>query len=208
MSCAQFELRKMGELSVKWHFIRHGEIDSNQKKIYSGRSEEVLTATGRRQVRSACRELSNYDIDAIYCSPLIRTRQTADLIIDELNWKIPIHIDECFNELKMGPWEGMAESEVEKQFPEEWAIWNNSPANLSIEGRETLQELQSRVTKGMRNIEQNSDYNSVLVVTHVAIIRAVTLFAREIDLNRYKSINVGNAKTFKMELDFGRQGQV
>ena len=186
---------------MKWYFIRHGEIDSNRKKIYSGRSEEALTETGRRQVKAACCKLSKVDVDAIYCSPLVRTRQTADIIADELNWTTPIHIDECFNELKMGPWEGMAESEVEKQFPNEWAIWNSTPANLSIEGRETLQELQSRVTQGMRNIRQKNNYESVLVVTHVAIIRVLTLLARGMDLNQYKSISVGNAKIFEIELD-------
>lgn len=185
---------------MKWYFIRHGEIDSNRQKIYSGRSEEALTETGRQQVKAACGELSNIDVDAICCSPLVRTRQTMDIIIDELDWVVPIHVDECFNELKMGPWEGMAESEVEKQFPNEWAIWNSTPANLSIEGRETLQELQSRVTQGMRNIRQKCDHKSVLVVTHVAIIRVLALVERGLDLNQYKSVSVENAKIFEIEL--------
>ena len=185
---------------MKWYFIRHGEIDSNRKKIYSGRSKEALTEIGRQQVKASCRELSNLDVDAIYCSPLVRTRQTADIIVDELGWTVPVHVNECFNELKMGPWEGMAESEVEKQFPNEWAIWNSLPANLSIAGRETLQELQSRVTQGMRNIRQKNDHEAVLVVTHVAIIRVLTLLARGMDLNQYKSISVGNAKIFEIEL--------
>ena len=97
----------------------------------------------------------------------------------------------------MGPWEGMSEEDVAKQYPKEWAQWNTSPESLSINGRETLQELQTRVVQGMRNIEKLNNCTSVLVVTHVAVIRVVTLFARDISLNLYKSIDVGNAKVFR-----------
>ena len=103
----------------------------------------------------------------------------------------------------MGPWEGMAESEVEKRFPREWAIWNNNPVELSLDGRETLQALQSRVMQGIQAIRQNSGYESVLVATHVAIIRVVTLLAEGKDLNDYKSVKVENAKVFNLDPGFG-----
>jgi broad specificity phosphatase PhoE len=191
----------MSDDRMDWYFIRHGEIDSNRRKVYSGRSEECLNATGRAQVKSTCNEISNLNIDAIYSSPLNRTRQTAEIVADQLRWTNPLHVDECFNELKMGPWEGMPEEEVAKQFPEEWAIWNTSPESLSISGRETLQELQTRVVQGMRHIDKRNDYTSVLVVTHVAVIRVVTLFARDISLNLYKSVDVENAKVFRFRFN-------
>ncbi len=181
---------------MNWYFIRHGEISSNKAKIYSGRSDEELTETGCKQVREASRGLVAIDIDAIYCSPLIRTRQTAEIVVDELGWTVPIKIDESFNELKMGPWEGMAESEVEKQYPEEWAIWNKTPANLALEGRETLTQLQDRVIDGIKNISRFQSYKNILVVTHVAIIRVIYLHSTRKELNKYKSIEVNNAKIF------------
>ena len=186
----------MSDDRMDWYFIRHGEIDSNRQKIYSGRSEESLNATGREQVKATCNELSNLQIDACYSSPLNRTRQTADIIASQLDWTIPIHADESFNELKMGPWEGMAEEDVARQFPAEWKTWNTSPDSLSIDGRETLYELQTRVLHGMREINKTGAHTSVLVVTHVAVIRVVSLFARDLGLNLYKSVGVGNAKVF------------
>jgi len=182
---------------MDWYFIRHGEIDSNRRKIYSGRSEEPLNATGREQVRSACDDLADLKIDAIYTSPLNRTRQTADIIASQLGWTGPVRAAECFNEMKMGPWEGMSEEDVARQFPREWATWISSPDSLSIDGRETLHELQTRVLQGMRDIEKSGDHSSALVVTHVAVIRVLTLFAHDLGLNLYKTIGVENAKVFK-----------
>jgi broad specificity phosphatase PhoE len=181
---------------MNWYFIRHGQIASNLKKVYSGRSDEALTETGRDQVRQASSQLAEIDIAAIYSSPLMRTLQTADIIVHELDWNLPINSDDSFNELKMGPWEGLPEADVAHGFPDEWAIWNNLPAELQMDGRETLEQLQSRVLSGMRVIQQAHPTRSVLIVTHVAIIRVVSLFANKQDLNSYKMVPVDNAKVF------------
>ena len=182
---------------MNWYFIRHGQIASNLEKIYSGRSQEPLTAAGQQQVKQASAELANIKIDAIYSSPLARTRQSAEIIARELNWDLPINIEESFNELKMGPWEGLAESAVANQYPAEWALWNESPAELTIQGRETLQQLQDRVMGGISEIRETSSHQSVLVVTHVAIIRVLTLYVSNANLNQYKKVPVENAKLVK-----------
>ena len=186
-------------MQVNWYFVRHGEIASNNKKVYSGRSNEALTEVGKRQVKDAAICLSESNIDAIFTSPLKRTVQTAEIPKARLSMDMPVHKDSSFNEIIMGPWEGMAEKEIAKQYSRAWAVWNTSPAELSLKGRETLKELQTRVINGMRDIENNNAFNSVLIVTHVAIIRIITLYASDMDLNAYKSIAVDNAQVFKFD---------
>jgi broad specificity phosphatase PhoE len=182
---------------MNWYFIRHGQIASNLKKVYSGRSQEPLTEVGQQQVKQASSELASIDIDAIYSSPLARTRQTAEIIVRELNLDLPVNSDESFNELRMGPWEGLAETTVASQYPAEWALWNELPAELTMEGRETLQQLQDRVTNGISAIRESSNHRSVLVVTHVAIIRVLTLLTANMNLNQYKKVPVENARLVK-----------
>jgi len=184
---------------VNWYFVRHGEIASNKKKIYSGRSSEKLTQVGQKQAQKVSSELTGLEIDAIFSSPLKRTLQTSEIIRNELYGDIPIYYDNNFNEIKMGPWEGLSEQKIAEEDPDHWAIWNSSPADLVLRGRETLQQLQSRVIDGLQNIERNNAYNSVLIVTHVAVIRVTTIFASGNDLNTYKSIMVDNAQVFKFE---------
>ena len=184
---------------MNWYFIRHGQIASNLNKVYSGRSDEALTETGREQMRPAARELTAIDIDAVYSSPLARTRQSAEIIVNELQRDLPIRIDDSFNELQMGPWDGMAEADVEAGFPAEWALWHSEPAALQLDGRETLAELQRRVLDGLRAIRQSAPGQSVLIVSHVAVIRMVFLHADRQDLNRYKTIPVDNAKCFHFD---------
>ena len=181
---------------MNWYFVRHGEIQANVKKIYAGWSEEGLTRKGRQEAAEAAKIVSNFNIDSIYTSPLKRAVQTAEIIGDFLK-KSPI-LEEGFKELRLGIWEGMGEEEITRQFPEKWKIWTTSPAELILEGRETLQELVERVLAGLKRVKQREVDGSVLVVTHVAIIRVLLLYVGKMDLNLYRTIPVHNAKIFEI----------
>ena len=184
---------------MKWHFVRHGQILSNTKKIYSGRSDEKLTPVGEEQVLAIGQKVSDINFDAIITSPLVRTRQTSEIISTQLKNCCPIIPDEHFNEIKMGPWEGMSETDVEASYPVEWGVWNKVPAELEMNGRETLEQIKDRIVKGMKNIESQCSFESVLVVSHVAILRVIILLESKQSLNLYKTISVDNAKFISLK---------
>lgn len=182
-----------------FYLVRHGEIESNIKKVYAGWSEEPLTENGVRQAEEAGKVLTGKGIGALYCSPLKRAFQTAE-IIGGIIGKEPIP-DDSFKEIKLGPWEGLSEGEVARRFPEEWKIWNTRPAELVLEGRETLRALQERVLAGIRKIQWEMDGDEhLLLVTHVAIIRVLMLYSEGRDLNEYKKVPVpGNGEVFVID---------
>jgi broad specificity phosphatase PhoE len=181
---------------VKFSCLRHGEIESNLKKIYAGRSAEPLTPRGRRQAEVAARQLSSRDIDAIYCSPLQRTRETAEIIGSFLG--ITPRAAPGFIELKMGPWEGKSEEFVSREFPQAWQVWNTRPAELALPGRETLEELQGRVLSGIEKLKRASRGKNLLIVTHVAIIRVLLLHVQGLHLNFYRTLPIPNGKIFEL----------
>ena len=85
--------------------IRHGEIPSNVNKVYAGRSPEGLTEKGVQQARQVSEKLKEYEVEAIYSSPIQRALQTAQ-IISEKNG-LDFRVEEAFREIEMGPWEGL-----------------------------------------------------------------------------------------------------
>lgn len=181
---------------MKCYLIRHGEIEANINKVYAGWSEEGLTARGIRQANATARELIDYGIDLIFCSPLFRTVQTAG-IIGELLKKEPIP-EESFKELKMGPWEGLSEESIAEKYPEQWRLWNSQPADLMIRGRETLSDVAARALAGLAKIRAEHFGKTVLIVSHVAVIRVLLLFSRGMDLTFYKTISVDNGQVFEI----------
>lgn len=180
---------------MRLFFARHGEIPANIRKIYAGRSSERLTIKGRKQADEIGRTLAQQDIEAVFHSPLMRTTETAKIICQHMVCE-PI-ADDSFIELKMGPWEGLAEHEIASLYPDEWQLWNGRPADVFIEGRETLRQLRQRVLAGVRAIiVNNPSLKTVLVVTHVAVIRVIILSVENRNLNQYKQIPVVNCGTF------------
>jgi broad specificity phosphatase PhoE len=182
---------------VNWYFVRHGEIAANIRKIYAGQSHERLTEKGRGQALEMADKLMNCDITEIYCSPVARALETAE-IIGAILGKRPI-LAEAFKELALGPWESKSETEVQQDFPVEWQGWNNRPAELVLVGRETLGELLRRVLKGLKAIQAQNSHRSVLVVTHVAIIRVLLLHWQALELNLYKQISIPHGKIFHLK---------
>lgn len=178
--------------------VRHGEIPSNVNKVYAGTSSEGLTEKGLVQAREVSAKLKSCNIDLLYSSPIRRAVQTAEIIGKATGNNVLI--ENAFQELKMGPWEGLSEKEVADKYPEEWQVWNTSPAELRLPGRETLKELQERVVSGVKNIYKGCGDKNVVIVTHVAIIRVLQLWHEKKSLNLYKTIHVPNADIFQIEI--------
>jgi alpha-ribazole phosphatase/probable phosphoglycerate mutase len=179
--------------------IRHGEIPSNIVRKYAGRSNEGLTLKGISQAEQVADKLKTLGIHAIYSSPMRRAVQTAEIISRKNG--TDIYIERAFREMEMGPWEGLYEKDVAGLYPVEWDIWQTMPAELKLGSRETLKELQDRVLKGIQKINREADGRSIVVITHVAIIRVLLLWNTKSSLNLYKTIHVPNAEIVKLRIN-------
>jgi broad specificity phosphatase PhoE len=168
------------------YLVRHGITASNKKKIYMGQSDEGLDEEGVKQANILGMRLKGEGISKIYTSPVKRALQTAEILNNYL--LTGVLLEEDLREMGIGQWEGMPEEEVKSKYPEEWAIWNECPKDLTLPGREALSSVQERAVK-------------TVVVTHVAIIRCLILYSKKLDLNLYKKINVRNAKVFELAVN-------
>jgi broad specificity phosphatase PhoE len=173
---------------MKFYLVRHGETESNLRKIYAGWNKEELTIKGRNQIVDVAKRLTSFGIDQIYTSPIKRALQTAEIIGYFLK-KRPI-VEQNFKELRLGIWQGIHEDEVARQYPEKWKIWNTRPAELVLDGRETLHELLERVLSGLRRIAAADNKGNIAVVTHVAVIRVLQLYFEGRSLNDYRKLPV------------------
>ena len=91
------------------YITRHGETDWNHMKKIMGRCDEPLNENGIRQAYIAKEEIDKYDIDFIICSPLIRARQTAEIINEDRN--LEMIIDERIIERNFGEFEGTVKND-------------------------------------------------------------------------------------------------
>src|SRR5438874_835780 len=78
------------KLNNKYFILRHGESDGNVREVCSSWPETFenhLTDHGREQIKAAAEKLSGTTIDMIFCSPLLRTQETAGIVGDAVGIK-------------------------------------------------------------------------------------------------------------------------
>ncbi len=85
-------------------FARHGQTAPNRDGLVLGRADPELTDEGHRQAALLGAALGGEPVTAIVTSPLVRARQTAEVIAAACG--LPVTVDERLVEIDWGTWEG------------------------------------------------------------------------------------------------------
>ncbi|MEA1940444.1 MAG: histidine phosphatase family protein [Candidatus Caldatribacteriota bacterium] len=150
-------------------FARHGECEGNIKGMFRGRTDFPLNERGLIQAQDLAQELKDYPIKYIFSSPLSRAKQTAEAIGKKC--KVEVEIEEKFNNIELGNWEGRYKKEIEEQFPEEWKLWISNPEKLLVKDMETIYEVQKRAKECLDRLVLEHKGETLAVVTHRAVLK-------------------------------------
>jgi len=155
--------------------VRHGQTDWNVEPARcQGWAEVELNETGRAQARDLGRALVGRGIQVIVSSHLLRARETAALIHEELGGDLPLVLDPRLAETHRGEWETRPFREIMETEPDRWAAYREHPASFRFPRGESLAEQQRRVLAVVRDCVR--DGRSALLVTHGGSIRLLRCF--------------------------------
>jgi len=169
---------------TRLYLIRHGATELSSEDRFSGGTDVDLSDDGRRQVKRLAERLADDHITAIYCSPMRRTVETAQIIARQYGMQ-PVS-REGLREIHHGHWETMRRWEVEQQFPEEYAAWQEDPFTFAPEGGESGVSVMARALPVIREIVVDHAGETVAVVSHKATIRLVLSSLLGFDARGYR----------------------
>lgn len=152
--------------------VRHGESAGNAEGRMQGHRDYELSERGREQSRRLGRWLNANAIgwDAAYASPLLRARQTAELLI-ELTGQPAAVIDPELAELSAGALEGLTREQIELGFPSFFERRVSELADFGEFGGESYDAVQARARRVFNKLvaaHRESD-SRVLIVGHGGI---------------------------------------
>ena len=130
------------------YIMRHGRTDWNDLRKLQGRTDIPLNDAGREMAEAARKEYADVHFDICFCSPLIRARETAEIVLRGRD--IPIVPDDRLKEMSFGECEGLENSfgisdcKVNVLFREP-EKYTDLP-----EGAESLEELFARTGEFLR----------------------------------------------------------
>jgi alpha-ribazole phosphatase len=139
--------------------VRHAEPAVTG--ICYGSLDVPLSARGREQAAALAERLRGERFDAVVSSPRTRATETAAAL------GLPVVTDERLRELDFGSFEGRTYEELERDEPDFYRAWMETPTEVRFPGGESYDDLRARATAALEELR-----GSTLVVTHGGVIRA------------------------------------
>ena len=170
--------------TTRLYMVRHGATKLSAEDRFAGAVDVELSDEGRFQAAQLAERLADDSITAVYCSPLTRTVQTATILASP--HELPLIRHDGLREIHHGHWEGMRRADVESQFPEEYASWEEDPFTFAPQGGEAGVNVIARVLPVIRTIVVEHRGQNVLVVSHKATLRLLISSLLGFDARGYR----------------------
>lgn len=179
--------------------LRHGEPVGGAR--YRGQLDDALSEKGWQQMWETVEGRSEWQ--QIVTSPMRRCSSFATALGERLD--LPVQEEPRFREVGFGEWEGRTRTELEALDPGQVARFLRDPVNSRPPGAEPLAEFTDRVQAGLMDLLTSFAGQSVLVVAHAGVIRAIMAYVLEVPPARMYRIHVANAGLSRIRTDRERQ---
>ena len=147
-------------------FIRHGATEGNLRRRYIGRTDEPLCEAGIAQVETLRKQ--GRSVDKLFVSPLLRTRQTAELLFPQM----PYTVVDGLIETDFGRFEGKSADEL--LGDPAYQAWVDAMCLTPIPEGESVTDFKTRCCEAFAETIKNvPDGSRVGFVVHGGVIMAI-----------------------------------
>ncbi|MCW3024673.1 MAG: Phosphoglycerate mutase [Solirubrobacterales bacterium] len=150
------------------YLARHGQTAYNLEGRFQGQQQIPLDDVGREQARELAERAAPYGFAALWCSPLLRARETAEAIAARIGLE-PVE-DARLMETDAGDWTDLFFTEVRAEDPERFDAFAAADSAFAFPGGESFAEQERRVSAALGDVERGP--LPALVVCHGMVIRA------------------------------------
>ena len=165
--------------------VRHGQTPTTGSTL-PGRARGLhLADSGVEQARRTAERIAELKkVDALYCSPLERARQTAAPIAQALGTKAVVA--KGLLECDFGDWTGRALKDLVK-LPE-WQTVQRAPSTFRFPNGESFAEMQHRMVTTVDDLRARHAGGTIVCVSHADPIKAVVAHAMGTHLDLFQRI--------------------
>lgn len=151
------------------YFVRHGTTQGMEALLTQGSTDSPLSFKGRKEAGMAAAALKSITFTAVFCSPLGRTRETAEIICSQK--KTPVQIIEDLHEMDFGWLEGGA---YFQGYETGVGIWERlgmlAKFIIAQLSGESLMHIKKRALRCWQEIQRRCPEGTILIVAHGVIL--------------------------------------
>ena len=180
------------------YIMRHGRTDWNDRHKLQGRTDIPLNEDGRRMAEKAAEECRGVPLDVCWCSPLIRARETAEIVLRGRD--VPIMTDDRLREMSFGEYEGLENSFSIPDCPVNVIFKAPEKYTESVGGAETFEELFARTGEFLREVIDPlmKEGKNVLIVGHGAMNLSIISQIRHLPRSEFWSNGIENCRMVRI----------
>jgi broad specificity phosphatase PhoE len=177
------------------YLARHGQTAYNLEGRFQGQLPVPLDDTGRAQAVDLAERAAGHGFAALWCSPLLRARETADAVAQAIG--LEPREDARLMETDAGDWTDRSFAEIQAQAPELFAAFARGDPAFAFPGGESFAEQQERVSAALQEVGRGE--LPALVVCHGMVIRAALAWRAGHRVKRFE--RVANAALVPLDPD-------
>ncbi len=160
------------------YIVRHGETNANVNGYLQGWTNDPLNENGRSLAVITGQGMKDIKFDYCISSPLIRAKETAEIVLRESGNDIPIHFDDRIKEINMGDCERKKFRPGEREVDEEQIklFFTDALAFEGFPNGESMRQVAGRTQQFLKELIKKDDGKTYLITTHGFALRAMLNF--------------------------------
>jgi phosphoserine phosphatase len=183
---------------------RHGHVEGIKPERFRGRQPLALTAQGRAEAEALARRIAGtWKPQRIYTSPLERCVKTGAAIARACGLAAGEARDDL-NDIDYGRWQFKTFQDAKADNPALFAAWFETPHLVRFPGGESLQDLAARVADALRFVLAHHATDTIVIVGHDSVNRALLLQLIDLPLSAYWRIEQSPCCLNEIDVDDGR----
>ncbi|ERN43047.1 fructose-2,6-bisphosphatase [Rubidibacter lacunae KORDI 51-2] len=201
------------ETGIRMLLVRHGETEWNRASRFQGQIDVPLNDTGREQGRRAADLLKTVPLDFAVTSPMLRPKETAELILSQQTQPVALDLKAPLVEIAHGEWEGKLEPEIKVAYPDLLRMWKETPAVVQMPGGENLAQVWERATACWQDVVRQQAMQATgngvrtgIVVAHDAINKSILCALLGLEPKDFWSVKQGNGAVSVIDYPDGLEG--
>ena len=168
------------------YLIRHAEAAGNIDRTFQGHTDADVTRKGLRQLDCLAERFRAIPFDAIYASPLRRTRDTAQAA--NRHHGLALQIEPGLIEIDGGDLEGVLWEEIPRRYPKVSDDWDNAPHLYQAPGGESMQQVFDRMAQTVDRLARENAGKTIVVVSHGCALRNYLCHAHGWPIQRLRDL--------------------
>jgi len=165
--------------------IRHGQTAWNEGEgeRFRGRAKLDLDEKGARQAESTATRIAQWEIAAIYSSPLKRALDTAKILADPL--KLYPQLLEGLIDIDYGKWQGLSLKEAAADNNQLYELWLKSPQLVTFPQGESLEQVKRRVVATVETLVPRHQGQTIVLVSHKVVCKVLFCNLLGLDISHF-----------------------